>query len=142
MAEGAADGGISFPQVYLHGTRADLRAGDELRPGHSSNFGSRKKANHVYVTSTMHAAKWGAELAVGDGPPRIYLVEAAGSLEDDPNVTDKRFPGNPTLSYRTREPVTVVAEVIGWEPHPADDVRIMRERVAELARQGIEAIDD
>src|SRR5699024_665831 len=88
--------------VYLHGTRAGLQPGDRLTPSQPSN--SREEAlRHVYVTSTRHAAAWGAQLAKGEGEPRVYVVEPTGPLEDDPNVTDQRFPGNPTRSYRTLE---------------------------------------
>lgn len=99
-------------------------------------------ANHIYVTATLDAATWGAELAVGGGPGRIYEVEPTGRLEDDPNLTNKRFPGNPTRSYRTREAVRVVREVLDWEAHPPEVLRAMRDRLEELERQGVEAIDD
>lgn len=126
---------------FFHGTKAVLQPGDLLSPGYTSNFGSRRQANHVYVTATMDAAVWGAELAEGDGPGRIYEVEPLGDLEDDPNLTDKRFPGNPTKSYRTREPVRVVGEVLEWEGHPPEVLQHMRESIARLKEQGIEAID-
>ncbi len=84
----------------------------------------------------------GAELAVGEGPGRIYLVEPTGVLEDDPNVTDKKFPGNPTRSYRTREPVRVVGELTGWTGHPSEQVRAMRDRLADLKRRGVAVIYD
>ena len=93
-------------------------------------------------TATLDAATWGAELAAGEGRGRIYLVEPTGEFEDDPNVTDKRFPGNPTRSYRTTEPLRVVEEVTGWQRPPAEMIRHMRERMAELAELGIEAMDD
>ena len=85
---------------YYHGTSANLQPGDLIEPGFTSNFGSRRKANHVYLTATVDAAIWGAELAIGEGPGRIYIVEPTGPIEDDPNLTDKKFPGNPTRSYR------------------------------------------
>ena len=97
--------------ALLHGTRAELAVGDLLVPGHPSNYEAERVANHVHMTQTLDAAAWGAELALGDGPARIYLVEPLGAVEDDPNVTDRRFPGNPTRSYRTREPVRVVGEL-------------------------------
>lgn len=127
---------------FFHGTKADLRPGDLIKAGYTSNFGSRRRANHVYVTATMDAAIWGAELSVGDGPGRIYEVEPTGVLEDDPNLTDTRFPGNPTRSYRTREPVRVVAEVTGWEGHPPEVLQTMRDHVERLRIEGVEAIDD
>ncbi|ADG73262.1 rifampin ADP-ribosyl transferase [Cellulomonas flavigena DSM 20109] len=128
--------------AYLHGTRADLRVGDLLAPGRRSNYGAGREAAFVYVTRTLDAATWGAELAVGDGPGRIYVVEPTGDLEDDPNVTDQRFPGNPTLSYRTREPLRVVGEIEDWAGHPPEQVATMRAHLAELAHDGVEAIED
>jgi rifampin ADP-ribosylating transferase len=128
--------------AYLHGTKADLKAGDVLEPGRQSNYGDDRTANHVYLTETLDAAVWGAELAAGEGRGRIYLVEPTGALEDDPNVTDNRFPGNPTRSYRTREPVRIVGELDEWVGHPPEQVRAMRDRLAELERQGLAVIDD
>src|SRR5512141_1109457 len=87
---------------FYHGTKAHLKPGDLLEPGYSSNFGERRKANYIYLTATLDVATWGAELAVGEGPGRIYRVEPTGPFEDDPNLTDMKFPGNPTRSYRTR----------------------------------------
>ncbi|MDM7829977.1 NAD(+)--rifampin ADP-ribosyltransferase [Cellulomonas edaphi] len=128
--------------AYLHGTKADLAVGDLLEAGRRSNFGGGRTAGHVYVTQTLDAAAWGAELAHGEGRARIYVVEPTGELEDDPNVTDKRFPGNPTRSYRTREPVRVVGELDDWEGHSPQQVQTMRDHLAELARQGLDEIDD
>ena len=128
--------------AYLHGTKADLKAGDVLEPGRQSNYGDDRTANHVYLTETLDAAVWGAELAAGEGRGRIYLVEPTGALENDPNVTDKRFPGNPTRSYRTREPVRIVGELDDWVGHPPEQVQAMRDRLAELERQGLAVIDD
>jgi len=128
--------------ALFHGTKADLRVGDLLEPGRRSNFGDDRTAGHVYVTATLDAATWGAELAQGEGRGRIYVVEPTGALEDDPNVTDKRFPGNPTRSYRTREPVRVVGELEDWVGHPPEQVRTMREHLDELRRQGLDEIDD
>jgi rifampin ADP-ribosylating transferase len=127
---------------FFHGTRADLSPGDLLEPGRSSNFGERKTASFVYLTATMDAAIWGAELAVGDGPGRVYRVEPTGSFENDPNLTDTRFPGNPTRSYRTREPLRVLGEVTDWEGHPPEVLQAMLDRLAELKAQGVEAIND
>ena len=128
--------------ALLHGTKADLRVGDLLEPGRSSNFGGGRTAGHVYVTATLDAATWGAELAHGTGRGRIYVVEPTGDLEDDPNVTDKRFPGNPTRSYRTREPVRVVGEIEDWVGHPPEQLQTMRDHLAELERSGTAEIDD
>ena len=133
----AADNG-----PFFHGTKADLQPGDLLEPGYSSNFGEGRAANFIYMTATLDAATWGAELAIGDGPGRIYEVEPTGPIEDDPNLTDQRFPGNPTRSYRTRDPLRVVGEVGNWEPHPPDVVRSMRDHLEEMKRRGIEAIND
>lgn len=127
---------------FYHGTKADLKPGDLLAPGYNSNFGERKKANYVYLTATMDAATWGAELAVGDGPGRIYLVEPTGTFEDDPNLTDQKFPGNPTRSYRTRQPLRVMDEVLEWEGHSAEVLQQMLDHLAELKKLGIEAIND
>jgi rifampin ADP-ribosylating transferase len=127
---------------YFHGTKADLKVGDLLEAGRSSNFGARKKAVWVYLTATLDAATWGAELALGDGPGRIYVVEPTGPFEDDPNLTNKKFAGNPTKSYRTRHPLRVVGEVTDWEGHPPEQVQAMKDRVAQFAAQGVEAIED
>src|SRR6476660_7494467 len=92
---------------------------------------------HVYVTHTLDAAVWGAELATGDGPCRIYIVEPEGALEDDPNVTDKQFPGNPTRPYRTREPVRIVGELTDWVGHSPEQLQTMRDGLADLERRGL-----
>ena len=128
--------------ALFHGTKADLAVGDLLVPGRPSNFEEGRIMNHLYVTATLDAATWGAELAAGKGRGRIYIVEPTGTLEDDPNVTDKKFPGNPTRSYRTREPVKVVAELLNWVGHSPDQLKAMRDRLANLKRQGIAVIYD
>ncbi|WP_159700652.1 NAD(+)--rifampin ADP-ribosyltransferase [Massilia sp. 9I] len=125
-----------------HGTRADLKPGDLIIPGYTSNFGERRKANHVYMSATLEAATWGAELATGDGPGRIYIVEPLGPIFDDPNLTDKKFPGNPTKSYRSREPLRVVGEVKDWVGHPPEQLQAMRDGLARLREQGLDVIDD
>ncbi|MFY9189579.1 MAG: NAD(+)--rifampin ADP-ribosyltransferase, partial [bacterium] len=130
------------PGPFYHGTKADLKVGDMLKPGYSSNFGQGKKANYVYLTATLDAATWGAELAVGDEPGRIYRVEPTGPIEDDPNLTDKKFPGNPTRSYRTKHPLRVVGEVLDWEGHSPEALKNMREHLDKLKQLGIEAIND
>ncbi len=127
---------------FYHGTKADLKPGDLLGPGYNSNYGERKKANFVYMAATMDAAVWGAELAVGDGSGRIYIVEPTGAFENDPNLTDKKFPGNPTRSYRTREPLRVVGEVPDWEGHSPEVLQQMIDHLTELKRLGIEAINE
>ena len=128
--------------ALFHGTKADLAVGDLLVPGRPSNFGRGRTANHVYVTATLDAATWGAELAAGEGRGRIYIVEPTGTLEDDPNVTDKRFPGNPTRSYRIREPVKVVGELEDWVGHPPEQLQAMRDGIADLERRGVAVIYD
>lgn len=126
----------------LHGTKADLKIGDLLVPGRRSNYGAGRTANHIYITATLDAATWGAELAAGDGRGRIYVVEPTGTIEDDPNVTDKKFPGNPTKSYRTRDPVRIVGELVDWVGHSPEKVQARRDRLDELMRTGSENIDD
>lgn len=130
-----------LPARFYHGTRADLKTGDLISAGFASNYGARKQASWVYLTGTMDAAIWGAELAAGDGRERIYIVEPTGPVIDDPNLTDKKFPGNPTLSYRSREPIRVIGEVEQWEGHTPERLKEMKEALARLKAQGIEAID-
>ena len=125
-----------------HGTRADLRPGDLLTPGYPSNYGRRERANCVYVTARKEGAILAAELAVGEGRARVYLVEPTGSLEDDPNVTDQKFPGNPTRSYRTKAPLRIIGEVSDWEGHSPQALAVIRKRIQEAARLGIEAINE
>jgi rifampin ADP-ribosylating transferase len=129
-------------QRHLHGTKAELSRGDLIEPGRASNYGERRNAAFVYLTATLDAATWGAELAMGDGPGRIYIVEPTGPIEDDPNLTDKKFPGNPTRSYRTRDPLRVIGEITDWKGHPPEQIRAMKEGRARLAAEGIEAIED
>ena len=127
---------------FYHGTRADLRPGDLVVPGYTSNFGERRKANHVYFSATLEAATWGAELAAGTGRGRIYIVEPLGDFVDDPNLTDKKFPGNPTRSYRSREALRVVGEVKDWVGHAPEALQAMRDGLARLREQGLDVIDD
>ena len=127
---------------FFHGTKADLHPGDLLHPGYSSNYGKRSEANFVYLTATLDAATWGAELAVGEGRGRIYRVEPTGPFQDDPNLTDKLFPGNPTRSYRTRQPLRVLDEVVDWQGHAPEVLQHMRDHLEEAKRLGIEAIND
>ncbi|UYZ59815.1 NAD(+)--rifampin ADP-ribosyltransferase [Hymenobacter latericus] len=129
-------------QPFYHGTKANLHLGDLIEPGFNSNYGQRKKAAYVYLTATLDAATWGAELALGDGPGRIYLVEPTGPFEDDPNLTDKKFPGNPTKSYRTQHPLRVVGEVTDWQGHSPEQLNAMKAHLERLKEQGIEAIED
>lgn len=131
-----------FAQTYFHGTKADLKIGDLIETGISSNYGQNNKAKYIYLTSTLDAAIWGAELALGEGGERIFLVEPTGPIENDPNLTDKKFPGNPTMSYRSQHPFKVVGEVTVWQGHTAEQVKTMKDGLAKLKDQGIEAIED
>ena len=124
--------------VYLHGTKADLAVGGMLVPGRESNFEVGRVMNYVYFTATLDAATWGAELALGDGRGRIYVVEPTGEFEDDPNVTNKRFPGNPTQSFRSREPVRVVGEIVDWVGHSPEKLAAMRDGIHRIGRGQIE----
>jgi len=134
--------GSADPGPFFHGTKVDRRTGDMLEPGRNSNFGEGKESNFVYMTAVLDAAVWGAELAQGDGLGRIYLVEPTGPFEDDPNLTDKKFPGNVTRSYRTREPLRVLGELVGWHGHLPEVLQGMLDHLAELKHQGVEAIND
>ena len=131
-----------FSQTFLHGSRADLKVGDFIEVGFDSNFGQRKNAKYIYLTATLDAAIWGAELAFGEGSERIYLVEPTGPIEDDPDLTDRKFPGNPTKSYRSTHPYKVVGEVTIWQGHPSAQVRAMKDGLARLKEQGIESQND
>jgi hypothetical protein len=130
-----------FARSFFHGTRADLKLGDLIVVGHRSNFTKGDPLSWVYFAGTLDAAIWGAELASGDLPQRIYVVEPTGPIEDDPNLTDKKFPGNPTLSFRSRDPLRVVGEVAKWEGHSSERLQQMREGVARSLAQGGNIID-
>src|ERR1017187_4733665 len=132
---------LSSQKLY-HGTKSNLKQGDLIEPGFNSNFGKGKKASFVYLTATMDAATWGAELALGEGVGRIYIVEPTGPFEDDPNLTDKKFPGNPTKSYRSLHPVRVIGEVTDWQGHPPEQLNAMKEQLERMNQLGIEAIED
>jgi hypothetical protein len=129
-------------EKYYHGTKANLKQGDLIEPGFNSNFGQGKKAKYVYLTATLDAATWGAELALGEGIGRIYIVEPIGPFEDDPNLTDKKFPGNPTKSYRTKSPLRIIGEVTNWQGHSIEQLKAMKDGVERARQQGIEAIED
>ncbi len=129
-------------QTYYHGTKADLKMGDLIEPGYASNYFERKPGNFIYLSATLDAAIWGAELAVGAGHGRIYIVEPTGSIEDDPNLTNKRFPGNPTKSYRSRDAFRVVGEVMDWTGHSSEQLKEMRDHLENLKQRGIEAIEE
>ncbi len=130
------------PGVYLHGTKADLAVGELLVAGRESNFETGRLMNHVYFTATLDAAVWGAELAAGRARGRIYVVEPTGVFEDDPNVTDKKFPGNPTQSFRSREPLRVVGELVDWVGHSQEKLQAMRDGLTALRQQGAAQIED
>ena len=127
---------------FYHGTKAKLKPGDLIEAGFNSNYGKRKKASYVYLTATLDAATWGAELALGDEPGRIYRVEPTGPIEDDPNLTDKKYPGNPTKSYRSRHPLRVTGEVTDWQGHPPEQLNAMMANLERLKQLDIEAIED
>lgn len=126
---------------FFHGTKAALNIGDLLKPNYQSNF-QNKKSNYIYFTATLEAAKWGAELAASDNQERIYIVEPAGEFENDPNLTDQRFPGNPTRSYRSSEQVKIIAELGVWERHSDEQIKQMLESLEELTKQGKNIIYD
>ena len=117
---------------FFHGTRADLRVGDLLTPGFRSNYRPEIVMNHVYFTALRDGAGLAAELAAGTGDPRVYAVEPTGAFEDDPNVTDKKFPGNPTRSYRSRAPLRVIGEVTDWTRLTPEALATWQQRLAAL----------
>ena len=128
---------------FYHGTRIDRQPGDLIKLGHSANFGDVDRvANHVYFSATLDAATWGAELARGDGRGRIYVVEPTGPYTDDPNLTDKKLPGNPTKSYRSRDPLRVVTECTDWQGHAPEVLQTMKDHLERLKQDGTDEIDD
>lgn len=131
----------NFIQSYFHGSKASLSVGELIVPGNNANYGERT-ARFVYASSNLNVAIWAAELATGDGLGRIYVVEPVGTIENDPNLTDKKFPGNPTNSFRSREGFRVVAEVKGWQGHPPEEVRAARDKVDQALRNGAPIIED
>lgn len=131
-----------FRQAFFHGTRADLQVGALIVAGNASNYGAGHAAGHNYFSGTLDAAIWGAELAKGDGAGRIYVVEPTGDHEDDPNLTDQKFPGNPSQSFRSRDPLRIIGEVVGWHGHPEAQIAAMKAHIDELEAAGIRAMDD
>ncbi len=131
-----------FAQSFFHGTRADLQPGDLIAVGYQSNFTEEAPLSWVYFAATLDAAIWGAELAAGAGRQRIYVVEPTGPIIDDPNLTDKKFPGNPTMSYRSRDPLRIIAEVANWQGHPPEAVQQMLDGLARLKADGTDRIID
>ena len=129
-------------QTYYHGTKADLKVGDLIEPGYASNYGKRKQATFVYLSATLDAAIGGAELAIGAGRGRIYIVDPTGPIEDDPNLTNKRFPGNPTKSYRSRNAFRVIGEIADWTGHSPDKLKEMHDHLENLKQRGVEANEE
>lgn len=133
---------IIFSQgSFFHGTKADLKIGDCIITGKKKNYNDDRKSQYVYFAGTLEAAVWGAELAEGAGRERIYVVEPTGEYEDDPNLTDKKFPGNPTKSYRSKQPLKIVAEVTNWQGHSPEMLNAMLDNLKKLSENGIKAID-
>ena len=135
-------GATPFAQTYFHGTKADLKVGELIEVGYNSNYGQRKNAKYIFLSATLDAAIWGAELAIGVGRERIYLVESTGEIVDDPDLTDKKFPGNPTKSYRSTEPFKVVGEVTIWKGHPTEQVYAMKDSLERLKEQGTNSLNE
>ena len=127
---------------FFHGTKADLQVGEFLTAGFRSNYRPEVVMNHIYFTALPDGAGLAAELATGEGAPRVYAVEPAGAFEDDPNVTDKKFPGNPTRSYRSRHPLRVVDEVVDWQGHDPEVLNKMLDNLAQLRAEGKDVIED
>lgn len=128
-------------EQFYHGTRANLNVGDLIAAGYASNYGDRENASWVYLTGTLDAAIWGAELASGGGRERIYIVEPTGSTVDDPNLTDARLPGNPTRSYRSRDPLRVAGEVVEWQGHSLERLTEMKDFLESMNAAGIKTIE-
>lgn len=131
-----------FAQTYFHGTKANLQLGDLITPGFNSNYGQQKNAKYIFLSATLDAAIWGAELALGEAKERIYLVEPTGAIENDPDLTDKKFPGNSTQSYRSTQPFRVVGEVTIWKGHSAEQVKAMKDALLKLKEQGVNSLND
>ena len=117
---------------FYHGTKADLQLGDLLKAGYGSNYKSELTMNHIYFTAVANGAGLAAALAKGEGCERVYIVEPTGSFENDPNVTDKKFPGNPTRSYRTQAPLKIIGEVTDWVRQTPEQLQQWRERLANV----------
>jgi hypothetical protein len=129
--------------LLYHGTRADLQVGDLIKTGYPANFGEEPRtANYVYLARTLDAAIWGAELARGEGHERIYIVQPTGAIEDDPNLTDKKYRGNPTKSFRSRDPLRITGEITDWRGHAPEVLKAMKDSVERLVHSGADIIDD
>ena len=140
--EKIAQSATPLVQTYFHGTKADLKVGNFIDVGFNSNFGQQKNAKYIFLSATLDAAIWGAELAIGDGRERIYLVEPTGEIEDDPDLTDKKFPGNPSKSYRSKQPFRVVGEATQWQGHSSEQVKTMKDALETLKAQGVNSLND
>jgi hypothetical protein len=131
---------------FFHGTKAAVEVGDELAPGYGSNYDDGRVLHHIYFSALVDTAAWGAELATAlagsEERGRVYVVEPLGPFEDDPNVTNKRFPGNITKSYRSPHPLRVVGEVESWPGHPPEVLQGMLENLQRLREQGLDVIED
>ena len=141
-SSGGSNGATPFAQTYFHGTKADLKIGDFIEAGFATNYGQKKPSKYIFLTATLDAAIWGGELATGNERQRIYLVEPTGTIEDDPDLTDKKFEGNPTKSYRSLWPFKVVGEVTIWSGHTAEQVDAMQQALKNLNEQGIRSWND
>lgn len=117
------------PGPFFHGTKASLVVGDLLIAGFRSNYNAEVVMNHIYFTALPKGAGLAAEIARGEGPPRVYVVEPTGPFENDPNVTDKKFPGNPTRSFRSRHPLKIIGELSAWELYDPAFIEQLRLRI-------------
>ncbi|MET4081567.1 hypothetical protein ABIB40_001516 [Pedobacter sp. UYP30] len=140
--QSSTQGATPFAQTYFHGTKADLKLGDLVESGFNSNFGQGINAKYIFLTSTLDPAIWGAELAIGTGRERIYLVEASGPIENDPDLTDRKFAGNPTMSYRSIHPFKVIGEITIWQGHTQEQVKAMKDALVKLKEKGINSLND
>ena len=131
-----------FAQTYFHGTKADLKIGDFIEVGYSTNYQQHKKAKYIFLTATLDAAIWGAELSIGEGRERIYLVEPTGEIENDPDLTDQKFKGNPSMSYRSTKPFRIVGEVKVWAGHEPEKVKAIKDGIRKRNEQGINSLND
>ncbi len=135
-------GSTPFCQTYFHGTKAELIIGDFIKIGFNSNYGKMNSSKYIFMTATLDAAIWGAELSNGTGRERIYLVEPTGEFEDDPDLTDKKYPGNPTKSYRSTFPLKVVGEVTVWQGHSIEQIKTIKEHLEQLKQQGVHSLNE
>ncbi len=131
-----------FVQTYFHGTKAELNIGDTIEAGFLSNYGDNPASRYVFMTATLDAAIWGAEFAAGEGKGKIYLVEPTGPIENDPDLTDRKFPGNPTMSFRSQSPLRVIGVVMDWQGHEIQKVEEMKNALEELRKKGIKSLNE